>query len=158
MDRPRTRQLSEKERKELADQADQIGGQGQITWEKSTNMAGEKAAQDREDVLMKRFEDMQDRMSQAATDQSKSGAIAAAQLQEDMLKRLIPQLLQAQPGQGVKTAANNLTATSHTIPSTGIIAAAASGYDHQASTLAHLVGDLSSGTTVDDEGNGNSSS
>jgi hypothetical protein len=117
--------------------------------------AAKKAAKDREDTLMDRFQTMQDGMAKAFADQTKAASMDAAKRQEDMLTLLIPKLIQAQPGAGVKTGANTLGVGvhSHTLPSTGLIAAAASGYDHQASPLAHLIGDISSGITTDDPGN-----
>jgi hypothetical protein len=119
----------------------------------------EKAARLREADLMDKFQNMQDSMTQALKEQgdqqaknAEQQALSADKRQADMLRMLIPQLLQAQPGSGIKTAANNLGSTSHTIPSTGIIAAAASGYDPQSSPLAHLVGELSSGITANNQG------
>jgi hypothetical protein len=114
--------------------------------------AAKKAAKDREDALMDRFQTMQDGMTKAMADQSKASALEANKRQEELLKTLIPQLLQGQPGAGIKTATNNLGAGSHSMPSTGLIAAAASGYDAQTAPQSHLVGGLSSGVTADNQG------
>jgi hypothetical protein len=176
MDKPRTRQLTRDERQSLADAANDLRDEDDTTYESSEETideideieeqagtmaaaAAEKAAKDREDFLMDRFQRMQDGMTKAFSDLHRDSGADADRRQTDMLEKLIPKLIQNQPGVGVKTGGNNLvSASSHAMPSTGLISAAASGYDHQASPLAHMIGDLSSGITVNDQGNRNSSS
>jgi hypothetical protein len=120
----------------------------------------EDAQKERDDTMMQRFDTMQATMSKAFSDQNAANMANASALQKDMLADLIPKLLTGQPKTTGTTGPNAFTSGtgsfSHLIPSTGLIAAAASSYDAQLPALGHLVGDLSSGITAESQGNSQS--
>jgi hypothetical protein len=126
--------------------------------------AAATAENDAQDARVKRMMDHFDRM-QAATNkafnkQSKENCVDADVRQEALLRQLLPTLAAQAPTTAAPRTGPNLLAASgsgtgshsHYIPSTGLISAAASGYDAQLMPLGHLIGEFSSGSTQNDDG------
>jgi hypothetical protein len=109
----------------------------------------------RDQRMMDHFHKMQEATTKAFNKQSKENSVDAEMRQEALLRELLPKLTAPAPA-APRTMSNNLFtasgSSSHNIPSTGLISAAASGYDAQLPPLGHLTGELSSGSTSNDTG------